>query len=69
MRHITDLIMDQNLEFKLLSEVCLDFITTLNEDIIKVISPKQYNLLKNMGKFLEKKLFIFAKSNKAKEDD
>lgn len=65
---LTNLIMKQESKFKSLRETCLDFIIILNEDIIKAISPKQYDFLKSMGERLEKKLPIFAESSKARED-
>lgn len=67
MGSLTSLIIKQKSEFMSLREVCLDFLTTLNEDIIRVIAPKQNDLLKSMGKFLEKEPSNFAKSSRARE--
>lgn len=49
MGDLEDLIIEQNSKFKSLNEICLDFITTLNKDIIKV--TKQYDLLKDVDEF------------------
>lgn len=54
MGSLADLIMKQNSKFKSLSEVCSDFITTLNKNIIKVISAEPYDLFKSMSELLER---------------
>lgn len=69
MRDLADLIIEQNSKCKSLNEICSNFITILNKDIIKAISPEQYDILKDVGDLLEKKLSIFAESSKVKEDN
>lgn len=65
MGDLANLILEQTSKLKSINEVCSNFITTSNEDIIKAISYKQYNLLKCMGELLEKKLLTLL--NQAKQ--
>lgn len=67
MGNFANLIMKYTSEHKSLREVCLDYITTINEGIIREATSKQIDLLKSMGKPLEKELPNLVESSRVRD--